>query len=284
MGNLHLVTGHAGTAHVTAADHGSLHAAIFGVGQYVLNRGSKFATTIISNNRIRVADGDIIMQGRHVRLNEGTFVDLTIENGTQGLFRNDLIVARYTKDSVSGVEDCNLVVIKGTASAVSATDPEYTAADIINDHVLLADMPLYRVPLDGLNVQPLVQLFTQLESVGDVASDTNAKATEALNKASQALDTALTTFTATATILASGWYDNASVVEYTLLVDGILPTDEPIIDMAYPSHSLEYMPELIAVEEEFAKIYFAVTGQDTMWIRAKDRPEKDIPIKIKVVR
>lgn len=163
MGNLHLVTGYAGVEHVTAADHASLHAALFGEGEYVLNRGSKFAATIISNNSIRVADGDIIMQGRHIRLNEGNYVDLAVENGTQGLVRNDLIVARYTKNSVTGVEDCSLVVIKGTASEGTATDPDYTDGDIINDHVLVAEMPLYRVRLNGLNVQNLVELFEVFE-------------------------------------------------------------------------------------------------------------------------
>lgn len=159
MGNLHLVTGHAGTAHVTAADRGSFNAAIFGEENYVLNRGSKFATTVISNNSIRVADGDIVMQGRHIRLNEGTYVNLTIENGSQGMARNDLIVARYTKDSITGIEDCNLVVIKGNASTGSATDPEYTSGDIINDHVLIADMPLYRISIVGLNIESVVPLF-----------------------------------------------------------------------------------------------------------------------------
>ena len=159
MGNLHLVTGHAGKAHVTAADHASLNAAIFGEGEFVLNRGSQFAATVISNNSIRVADGDIIMQGRHIRLNEGSYVDLAIENGTQGMNRCDLIVARYTKDSLTGVEDCNLVVIKGTESTGSATVPAYNSGDIINDHVLIADMPLYAVNLNGLNVQSVTAQF-----------------------------------------------------------------------------------------------------------------------------
>ncbi len=91
--------------------------------------------------------------------------------------------------------------------------------------------------------------------------------------------------TFSATILASGWYDaGGGVLEFNCNIPGILPTDDPFIDIAYQNHSLEYMPELIAVEEEFAKIYFAATGQDIMWVRAKERPDKDIPIKIKVVR
>jgi hypothetical protein len=186
MGNLHLVTGHAGSAHVTAADHASLNAAIFGEGEYVLNRGSKFATTIISNNSIRVADGDIIMQGRHIRLNEGSYVDLTIDNGSQGTNRNDLIVARYTKDSQTGVEDCNLVVIKGTAVSGTAADPAHTVGSIINDHVLQADMPLYRVPLNGLTVnalEPMFEVYSGQDMSRKYVCATGSAETLALSKA-----------------------------------------------------------------------------------------------------
>ena len=160
MANMHLVTGYAGQAHVTAADQGSLNAAMFGGGSYVLDRGSKLAATIVSNNKIEVADGDLMIQGRHARLDEGSTVNLTIENGQQGYLRNDLIVARYTKDGSTGVENVNLVVIKGTPAASNPSDPAYTSGDIINDHVLTADFPLYRVPLNGLTVQTLVPLFS----------------------------------------------------------------------------------------------------------------------------
>lgn len=159
MGNIHLVTGYAGQEHVTAADMGAFNASVFGGGQYVTGNGNQLAASVVTNNQIRVLDGDIIMQGRHIRLNPGTYVDLTIENGAQGMLRNDLIVARYTKNSTTGVEDCNLVVIKGTPATSSPADPAYTAGDIIGDGDILNDMPLYRVPLNGLNVGTLVRLF-----------------------------------------------------------------------------------------------------------------------------
>lgn len=162
MGNIHLVTGYAGQEHVTAADHGAFNAALFGTGQFVFSKGNQLSASIVTNNLIRVLDGDIFMQGRHIRLNEDTYVDLTIENGSQEMLRHDLIVARYTKSNVTGVEDVNLVVIKGTAVASSASpsDPAYTEGDIISGHALQNDMPLYRVVLNGLNVQSLVPLFT----------------------------------------------------------------------------------------------------------------------------
>ena len=175
LGNLHLITGYMGKSHVKADDHGALNAAIFGSGEYVLKNGKQFAASVISNNQIRVLDGSIMMQGRHVRLNEGSYVDLTIENGSQDTYRNDLIVARYTRDSTSGVEDCNLVVIKGTAVASDPSDPAYTSGDIITEQDLQNDMPLYRVPLIGLNVQELVPLFTVSETTFENFGDKQDK-------------------------------------------------------------------------------------------------------------
>lgn len=159
MANLHLVTGYAGQEHVTSADHGAFNAALFGADQWVMEKGNKFAASVISNNLVRIADGDIYMQGRYIRMDEDTYVDMTIENGTQGQLRNDLIVVRYTKNASSAIEEANLVVIKGTAADSSPADPEYTNGSILDDHVLTADMPLWRIPLDGLNIGEPVCLF-----------------------------------------------------------------------------------------------------------------------------
>lgn len=261
MGNIHLVTGHAGKGHVTAADHGSLQAAIFGEGEYVLNRGSKFATTIISNNIVRVADGDIIMQGRHIRLDEGTYVDLSVENGTQGFYRNDLIVARYTKDSLSGVEDCNLVVIKGTASAGTATDPAHTSGDIINDHVLLAEMPLFRIPLDGLNVQPLVPLFEDASlladgsvvsaKIADKAVNTAKLNDKAVTKAKLAVGATYSALPVTLTV--EGWASNSQTVS----VSGVTANNLVIVSPDPGSHASYGEASVRCVAQEAGKLTFA---------------------------
>lgn len=190
MANLHLVTGYAGEAHITAEDQGAFNSAIIGKGQFVLNKGNLLSASIISNNQIRIADGDISMQGRHIRLNENSYVDLTIENGTQGYYRNDLIVARYTKNTSTGVEECNLVVIKGESVTSNPVDPEYTSGDIIEEHATVNDMPLYRVPLDGLNVGELVCLFdtldTSLTALVEAVATATAKANNAVNAAAGA--------------------------------------------------------------------------------------------------
>lgn len=158
MDNVHLVTGYAGKTHVTSADHGAFWAAIIGDGEYILNRGSKFAATKVSNNLVRIADGEALVQGRHVRVEPGITVDLTVENGTVGTQRRDLIVLRYTKSASTGVEDANLVVLRGDPVASNPADPAYTAGSILDGDVT-HDFPLYRVKLNATEIEAVEPLF-----------------------------------------------------------------------------------------------------------------------------
>ena len=116
---LHLVIGYAGAEHIQSQDTGSFNIAAFGGGQYVLDHGNKFAATLLAGNTVRISDGDMLMQGRHIRLAAGTTEEVGIDSGTAGMLRNDLICARYTKNSSTGVEEASFVVIKGTEAAHS---------------------------------------------------------------------------------------------------------------------------------------------------------------------
>lgn len=234
MANMHLVTGYAGQEHITAADQGAWNAAIVGSGEYVLEKGSKFAATVITNNQIRIVDGDILMQGRHIRLNEGGYVDLAIENGAQGYQRNDLIVVRYTKNSSTGIEEANLVVIKGTAATSGAADPEYTSGNIITDHVLQNDMPLYRVPLDGLTVGNLVPLFTVLDTAIANMAKPDAVPTENSENPvmSGGVYAAIKSKQTTATI-GTTWDGSSAPYTQTLSISGVKANS--IVEISLPS-------------------------------------------------
>lgn len=167
MGNLHLVTGYAGAPHVASSDQGSLYEAVIRSGQFVLDAGSNFAASIVTNNQIRVNDGELMMQGRHVKLNPGAYVDLAIDNGTQGYRRTDLVVARYTLNIGTGIEECNLVVLKGTPAESNPSDPEYTTSNINAERALQHDFPLYRVSISGLVLEGLTALFDLQKSMFD---------------------------------------------------------------------------------------------------------------------
>ncbi len=165
MGNLHLVTGYAGQPHVAAADQGSLFESLIRGGQFVMEAGGNFSASVVTNNLIRVRDGELLMQGRHVKMAPGSYVDLIIENGAQGYRRNDLIVARYTRNTENGIEECSLVVLKGTPVESNPADPETITGRINAENASQHDFPLYRVPLSGLNIGALEALFVPQKSV-----------------------------------------------------------------------------------------------------------------------
>jgi hypothetical protein len=170
---MHLVTGYAGQEHVTASDAGSFNLAMMGNGQFVLDRGNKFSASIISNTKVRIMDGDILMQGRHLRQVENTYTEVVFDNGTQGLKRNDLVVIRYEKDSTTGIESASFKVIKGTSVESNPVDPEYTEGDITElTGDLVNEMPLYRVSFDGLTIQTPVALFDTLDTWKNLQDNT----------------------------------------------------------------------------------------------------------------
>lgn len=159
-----LVTGHANKAHATAEQAAGLNAGILGLDDYVLNVHDKFEITVVSANKVTIGTGELVMQGRHV--SQGTPEDLIITNGSQGQKRNDLIVCRYAKGSQS-VESAKLVVVRGTPTTGTPTDPALNTTSPL-DGGTTYDMPLYRIPLDGITIGTPVPLFNVLKPMSDV--------------------------------------------------------------------------------------------------------------------
>lgn len=159
-----LVTGHANKAHATAEQAAGLNAGILGLDDYVLNVHDKFELTVVSANKVTIGTGELVMQGRHV--SQGTPEDLIVTNGSQGQKRNDLIVCRYAKGSQS-IESAELVVVRGTPTTGTPTDPTLNTTSPL-DGGTTYDMPLYRIPLDGINIGTPVPLFNVLRPMSDV--------------------------------------------------------------------------------------------------------------------
>ena len=159
-----LVTGHAGKAHATAEQAAGLNAGILGLDDYVLNVHDKLKITVVSANKVTIGTGELVMQGRHV--SQGTPEDLIVTNGSQGQKRNDLIVCRYTKGS-QNIESAKLVVVRGTPTTGTPTDPTLNTTSPL-DGGTTYDMPLYRIPLDGITIGTPVALFNVLKPMSDV--------------------------------------------------------------------------------------------------------------------
>ncbi len=164
--SIHLITGYAGKEHITSADSGAFQAGIVGAGKYVLNTGNKFSCEVVNNNLIKVRDGDLINQGRHISIATNDYEECIIENGLQSVKRNDLIVARYRKNTETAIETAQIVVIKGISSA-NPVDPAYITGNILAGDET-DDFPLYRVRLNGLSIGAVEPMFEVMKPAKEI--------------------------------------------------------------------------------------------------------------------
>ena len=163
-----------GKDHITASQLGRIVEGVAGKGRYVLPTLNQMTAEMQTANKVRVGTGDLVMDGRVVT-NEAA-VDLTVESGTSGYKRNDLVVCRYTKNASTGVEKFAAEVVKGTPTTGTAADPKVTEGDISTGSAS-AVMPLWRIPLNGITPGAPVRIApvaSTLKTLGHSVSHTEA--------------------------------------------------------------------------------------------------------------
>mgnify|MGYP007113611883 CR=1 FL=1 len=175
---MQIIDGYGGRPHIEAFEVRELNASLHGPGDYVADIGDRMGCEVVTNNKIQVKSGAVLVQGCRGINPVGSIVDMIIENGRTGDNRNDLIVVRYSKDPVSSEEKMELAVVKGTAvTGGAASDPKIVTGSL-RDGDTLHEMPLYRVALQGLNivkVTPLFQTIRSTEQLSGLLDDVNGK-------------------------------------------------------------------------------------------------------------
>ena len=147
-------------AHIKAQDDRSVWESIFGM-DAVLDVGNKLNGVLVSNNQLRIYDGVLVAGGAIGRIPFGEYEDVEIENGTQGQLRNDLIIAEIQANTA--VEEMKITYVKGTPGE-TAVDPEYTEGNVYEGDTV-RQYPIYRVRLNGLNVEGVDCLFEVLPNI-----------------------------------------------------------------------------------------------------------------------
>ncbi len=160
---MELVTGRAGSPHITSQQDRQKHQGIWGDGAYILATGNQLEPQVQSSNKILIKDGALMFQGALFSVKVGTTDEITINNGNQGMQRKDLVVARYTHDSAEQKESAEWVVIQGEPAASNPVAPSGTSGDIQAGDATV-DCPFMIVNLDGINV-------TGVDIIPDVAPD-----------------------------------------------------------------------------------------------------------------
>ena len=162
-----IITGYLGEPHVTAEQDRDVNIGVVGDGSYVMPTGQRLAAEVQTNNEVRIRDGVLIHQGCAASIKKNTYDTVTITNGSQGMKRIDLIVARYQRNVETGVESLDLIALQGTPAESDPAVPVHTEGDIQAGDAV-ADMPLYEVEKDGLNITRVTKVFEEVESLSSL--------------------------------------------------------------------------------------------------------------------
>lgn len=142
----------------SAQQDADLHAGIIGNSAIVLPIGSKCKAEIMSSNKIRVYDGEFISQGRRFNQPYGESADFTLENGSQGTVRYDIIGLKFFRNS-EGKEACETFVHKNVGASGTVYEED------IREGATSSYVSMYRVKLDGINIDSVTPLFVIIDPV-----------------------------------------------------------------------------------------------------------------------
>lgn len=165
-----IISGKTGSPHVTSQQFRQIFEGIIGEESCILPCGENLTPELQTNNSLKIRSGLMYHHGNMSTVELGTYDEVTIQNGTQGMKRIDLVVNRYTREEESGTEKNEWIVIQGTPHASSPVVPDYTEGNL-QDGDLVDDCPYLEVHLDGINVTEVKQLLTVMDSISDLAGE-----------------------------------------------------------------------------------------------------------------
>ena len=156
---MEIVSGKTGSPHVTSQQFRQILEGTIGQGSCILTSGENLEPELTSNNLLKIRSGIMAHHGNVSAVKIGTYDEVTITNGTQGMKRKDLVVNRYTRNKETGIETNEWLYIMGTPTSGTPTVPAYTKGNL-QEGDLVDDCPAFEVHLDGINI---VEVTKKLE-------------------------------------------------------------------------------------------------------------------------
>ena len=167
---MEIVSGRTGSPHVTSQQFRQFIEGTVGQESYILTSGENLEPELASNNILKIRSGMMSHHGNISSVKIGTYDEVELTNGSQGMKRIDLVVNRYTRNAETNVEANKWVVITGTPVASDPAVPAYTVGNL-QEGDLTDDCPVFEVHYDGLNV-------TEVKKLLDVADNMEKMKTE----------------------------------------------------------------------------------------------------------
>lgn len=151
--------------HIYAEDDAQIYRSLIGSSGITL-ADNKLTAAIVNNNTVTLASGLYSMQGYMLAVQANTTQPLTIDSGSAGAYRHDLIVADFTRGGGTTADTYVFAVVKGTnaSSEDAAADPTLTQDDLTNSGVHRQEA-LYRVVISGTEITAVQRIAPYIGNV-----------------------------------------------------------------------------------------------------------------------
>lgn len=165
---MEIVSGRTGRPHVTSQQFRQIIEGIVGDGSCILPSGENLEPELVSNNSLKIRSGMMCHHGNVSSVKIGTYDEVELTNGSQGMKRIDLVVNRYTRNEEDNTEKNEWIVIMGTPAESNPTVPEYTKGNL-QEGDLVDDCPAFEVHFDGINITEVTKMLEIAQTNKDLA-------------------------------------------------------------------------------------------------------------------
>ena len=155
---MEIVSGRTGKPHVTSQQFRQIIEGIIGDESCILPSGENLEPELVSNNLLKIRSGMMCHHGNVSSVKIGTYDEVELTNGSQGMKRIDLVVNRYTRNEEDNTEKNEWIVIMGTPAESNPTVPEYTKGNL-QEGDLVDDCPAFEVHFDGINITEVTKML-----------------------------------------------------------------------------------------------------------------------------
>lgn len=166
---MEIVSGRVGRPHVTSQQFRQIIEGIISDESCILPSGENLEPELVSNNLLKIRSGMMCHHGNVSSVKIGTYDEVELTNGSQGMKRIDLVVNRYTRNEEDNTEKNEWIVIMGTPAESNPTVPEYTKGNL-QEGDLVDDCPAFEVHFDGINITEVTKMLEIAQTNKDLSN------------------------------------------------------------------------------------------------------------------
>lgn len=166
---MEIVSGLGEKPHVTSQQFRQILEGTIGQKSYIITSGENLEPELAANNLLKIRSGMMSHHGNVSSVKIGTYDEVELTNGSQGMKRIDLVVNRYTRNAETNIEKNEWVVIMGTPVASNPVAPAYTVGNLQKGD-LVDDCPVFELHYDGINVTEVKKMLSVLSNVAELNS------------------------------------------------------------------------------------------------------------------